>query len=93
MHGGWDAGILRSPDIRPHGQGLSARGQVQDGCLMWNLKLTAPPHIPLPMGYVITSGLQLQFLLEKQKTVRAQPLPLQCPLLAQPCQSRAAFRE
>lgn len=43
MHGGWDAGNLRSPDIRPHGQGLSARGQVQDGCLMWNLKLTPPP--------------------------------------------------
>lgn len=92
LGGGWDAGNLRSPHIRPHAQGLSARGRVKDGCLMWNLKLPSHP-IPLPMGYTITSGLQLQFLLEKQKTLRAQPLPLQCPLLAQPCQSRAAFRE
>lgn len=53
MHGGWDAGNLRSPHIRPHGQGLSARGQVQDGCLMWNLKLP-PPH---PFSYGLRHNL------------------------------------
>lgn len=39
--------------------------RAESGSFMWNHKLS--PHPPPPVDYTITSGLQLQFLLEKQK--------------------------
>lgn len=64
---------LHGSPTKSHGQGLAARGLVRDGFLMWNHKLSPNPS---PCRLHHNLWLQPPVLLEKQDSLRAQPLPL-----------------